>query len=57
MKSNGGLKYQAGKLRASAEGLAKKRMEFIRTECGSVKTDTEAEKQAYQEEKRKHLGG
>jgi gas vesicle protein len=60
-RSDKGLDYlnrQAGKLRESAEGLVKKGKEFMGAEKrGSVKTDTEAEKQAYQEEKRKHSGG
>ena len=52
------LNQQAGKLRESAEGLVKKGKEFMGGQKrGSVKTDTEAEKQAYQEENRKHLGG
>jgi len=52
------LNRQTGKLRESAEGLVKKEEEFIGGEKrGSVKTETEAEKQAYQEEKRKHSGG
>ena len=60
-RSDKGLDYlneQAGKLRESAEGLVKKGKEFMGGQKrGSVKTDTEAEKQAYQEENRKHLGG
>jgi gas vesicle protein len=60
-RSDKGLDYlnqQAGKLRESAEGLVKKGQEFIGGQKrGSVKTDTEAEKQAYEEEKRKHSGG
>ncbi|MGH7768328.1 MAG: YtxH domain-containing protein [Candidatus Binatia bacterium] len=60
-RSDKGLDYlnrQAGKLRESAEGLVKKGKELMGAKNGgSVKTDTEAEKQAYEEEKRKHLGG
>ena len=51
------LNQQAGKLRESAEVIVKKGKEFIGPHCDSVKTDTEAQKQAYQEEKREHLGG
>jgi hypothetical protein len=60
-RSDKGLDYlnrKTGKLRDNAEGLVKKGKEFMGgRKRGSVKTDTEAEKQAYQEEKRKHLGG
>jgi hypothetical protein len=48
---------QAGKLRESAEGIVKKRKEFIGPHCDSVRTDTEAERQAYQEERRENSGG
>jgi gas vesicle protein len=51
------LKQQAGKLRESAEGIVNKGKEFIGPHCDSVKTDTEAEKQAYEEERRENLGG
>jgi len=51
------LNQQAGKLRESPEVTVKKGKEFIGPHCDSVKTDTEAEKQAHQEEKREHLGG
>jgi gas vesicle protein len=59
-RSINGLDYlnqQAGKLRESAEGIVKKGKEFIGPHCDSVKTDTEAQKESYQEEKREHLGG
>jgi gas vesicle protein len=59
-RSINGLDYlnqQAGKLRESAEVIVKKGKEFIGPHCDSVKTDTEAQKQAYQEEKRENLGG
>ena len=59
-RSNKSLDYlnqQAGKLRESAEGIVKKGKEFIGPHRDSVKTDTEAEKQAYQEERRENLGG
>lgn len=51
------LNQQAGKLRESADAIAKKGKELIGPQCDSVKTDTEAKKQAYQEERREHLGG
>jgi gas vesicle protein len=60
-RSDEGLDYlnqQAGKLRESAEGLVKKGKEVMGgRKRGWVRTDTEAEKQAYQEENRKHSGG
>ena len=51
------LNEQAGKLRESADEIVKKGKEFIGPHCDSVNSDTEAEKQAYQEGKREHLGG
>jgi gas vesicle protein len=51
------LNQEAGKLRESADGIVKKGKEFVGTRCDSVKTDSEAEKQAYQEERREQLGG
>jgi gas vesicle protein len=51
------LNQQAAKLREAADELAKRGKEFIVSGRDSVKTDTEAEKQAYQEEKRETLGG
>jgi len=51
------LNKQAGKLRESAEGIAKKGKEFIGGHGDSVKTDTAAERQAYQEERRENSGG
>ncbi|HXV79138.1 MAG TPA: hypothetical protein VEG60_04610 [Candidatus Binatia bacterium] len=51
------LNQQAGKLRESAEGMVKKGKEFIGPHRDSVDTPTEAEKQAYQEERRENLGG
>jgi gas vesicle protein len=50
------LNQQAGKLRESADVIVKMGQEFIGPHCDSVKTDTEAQKQAYQEEKREDLG-
>ena len=60
-RSNKGLdtlNQRAGKLRESVEGMVKKGKEFVG--CNgrdSVDTATEAEKQAYQEERRENLGG
>ena len=51
------LNQKAGKLRESAEVIVQKGKEFIGPLCDGVKTDTEAQKQAYQEEKRENLGG
>ena len=51
------LNQQAGKLRENAEGIVKKGKEFIGSHCDSVKTDTKAQEQAYQEERRENLGG
>jgi gas vesicle protein len=51
------LNQQAGKLRESIEGMVKQGKQFIGPHCDSVETDTEGEKQAYQEERREHLGG
>ena len=51
------LNQKAAKLREAAEIIAKKGKEFVGPHRDSVKTDTEAEKQAYQEEKRDILGG
>ncbi|MDP2601491.1 MAG: hypothetical protein Q8S00_02725 [Deltaproteobacteria bacterium] len=59
-RSNKGLDYlnqQAGKLRESADMIVKKGKEIIGPHCDSVKTDTEAQKQSHQEERREHLGG
>ena len=51
------LNQQAAKLHEAADEIAKKGKEFIGPRRDSVKTDTEAEKQAYQEEKRDVMGG
>jgi len=51
------LNRQAGKLRESAEGVVKKGKAFIDPHRDSVKTDTEAERQVYQEERRESSGG
>jgi gas vesicle protein len=51
------LNQQAEKLRETADVLVKKGKEFIGPPRDSVKTDTESQKQAYQEERRETLGG
>jgi gas vesicle protein len=59
-RSNKGLDYlnqQAGKLRQSAERVVRKGRDIVGSHRDSVDTATEAEKQAYQEERRETLGG
>jgi gas vesicle protein len=59
-RSINGLDYlnqQAEKLRESAEVIVKKGKEFIGPPRDSVNSETEAQKQAYQEDKRENLGG
>ena len=59
-RSNKGLDYlnqQACKLRQSAEGVVRKGREIVGSHRDAVDTTTEAEKQAYQEERRETLGG
>lgn len=51
------LNQQAGKLLETADGIVKKGKEFIGPHRDSVKTDTEAEKHAYQEDSRGNSGG
>jgi len=51
------LNQQAGKLRESADEIVKKGKEFMGNRCESVKTGSDAEKQAHQEERREPLGG
>jgi gas vesicle protein len=51
------LNQQAAKLREAADEIAKRSKEFVGQHYDSVKTDTEAERQAFQEEKRETLGG
>jgi gas vesicle protein len=52
------LNRQAGKLRESAEEMVVKGKGFMGCRGrDSVTIDTEAEKQAYQEEKRENMGG
>ena len=59
-RSNKGLDYLnqlVGKLRQSAEGVVRKGREIVGSHRDAVDTATEAEKQAYQEERRDTLGG
>jgi gas vesicle protein len=54
------LNRQAGKLRESAERIVQKGKKLMGgrdRDSVKAKADTEAEKQAYQEERREHLGG
>ena len=51
------VKERATRLRVAAEDLAKRTREFVGPQRNPLKTDTEAEKQNYQEEKREILGG
>jgi gas vesicle protein len=51
------LNQQAGKLRETADAIVKKGKEFIGPHCDSVKTDSEAEKQAHQEDSRGNSAG
>jgi len=59
-RSNKGLDYlnqHAGKLRESADAVVEKGRKFMGHQCDAVDTHTEAEEQAYQEERRETLGG
>jgi len=51
------LNQQATKLRESDDGMVERRKEFVDPRGDSVDTTTEAKEQAYQEERREHLGG
>ena len=51
------LDRRAAKLREAAVEIAKRAQDFVGPPRDSLKTDSEAEKQAYQEEKRDILGG
>ena len=51
------LNQQTGKLREGAEAVVEKGRKFIGHQCDAVDTYTEAENQAYQEERRNTLGG
>jgi gas vesicle protein len=59
-RSNKSLDYltqQAGKLREAADEVAKKGKDFIGPHGDSIKGDTDAEKQEYQEQRKEHQGG
>jgi gas vesicle protein len=59
-RSNKSLEYmneQAAKLRKASEALVEAGKKLLACQRQSVKTDTEAEKQAYAEERREPLGG
>jgi gas vesicle protein len=51
------LNQHAGKLRESAEAVVEKGRKLMGHQCDAVDTHTEAEEQAYQEERRETLGG
>ena len=51
------LNQEGKKLREITEGIVEKGKELVSHRCGSVAATTEAEKQAYQEERREHPGG
>lgn len=52
------LNQQAEKLRESVQGMVQKGKEIMSRQCcDSVDIDTEAEKQAYQEQRRETSGG
>jgi gas vesicle protein len=51
------LNQQGKKLREITEGIVEKGKELVGHCCGSVDATTGAENQAYQEERREHLGG
>lgn len=51
------LNEQVGRLLESADEIVKKGKEFIGPHRNSVQTDTEAQRQAYQEERRENMGG
>lgn len=51
------LNEQVGKLRESADEIVKKGKEFIGPHGDSANSDTEAQKQAYREDRRETWGG
>ena len=61
MRAVGGLSttlnQQAKKLRETTEGIVEKGKELMSHRCCSVDATTEAQEQAYQEDRREHLGG
>lgn len=51
------LAHQAAKLRETTDEIARRAKDFVGPPRDSLETDTEAEKQTYQEDKRENLGG
>jgi LPXTG-motif cell wall-anchored protein len=51
------LNQQGKKLRKTTEGIVEKGKQLVSHRCSSVDAVTEAQEQAYQEERREHLGG
>jgi hypothetical protein len=51
------LNQQGKKLRETTEGIVEKGKALVSHRCGAVDATTEAEEQAYQEERREHSGG
>jgi gas vesicle protein len=51
------LNQQGKKLRGITEGIVDKGKELMSHCCGSVDATTEAQKHAYQEERRENMGG
>lgn len=51
------LNQQGKKLRETTQGIVEKGKALVGHCCGSVDATTEGEKQAYQTERREHLGG
>ena len=51
------LNQQGKKLRETTEGIVEKGKALVGQRCGTVDATTEAEAQAYQEERRETLGG
>ena len=51
------LNQQGKKLRETTEGIVEKGKELVAQHCCAVDATGEAEAQAYEEEKREHLGG
>jgi len=56
-KSRDYLTQQVGKLREAADEVVKKGKDFIGPHRDSIKGDTDAEKQDYQEQRKEHQGG
>ena len=51
------LNQQGKKLRETTEGFVEKGKALVSHRCGAVDATTEAEEQAYQEERRENMGG